>query len=138
SFASLVVFRVLTGAGIGGEYAAINSTIQELTPARVRGWTDLAINGTFWVGAALGAGASLWLLDPAHMSVDTGWRVCFFIGAVLGLIILVMRFWIPESPRWLITRGRHEEAQAIVQEIESEITARGHRFDTAPLPSLRM
>ncbi|MCP1175058.1 MFS transporter [Ralstonia chuxiongensis] len=138
SFASLVVFRVLTGAGIGGEYAAINSTIQELTPARVRGWTDLAINGTFWIGAALGAGASLWLLDPAHMSLDTGWRLCFFIGALLGLIILVMRFWIPESPRWLITRGRHEEAQTIVQDIESEIAARGHRFDTAPLPALRM
>ncbi|WP_426398946.1 MFS transporter [Ralstonia sp. R-29] len=138
NFASLVLFRMLTGAGIGGEYAAINSTIQELTPARVRGWTDLAINGTFWVGAALGAGATLWLLDPAHMSVDTGWRLCFLIGAVLGFVILVMRFWIPESPRWLITRGRHDEAQAIVCDIERDITARGHCFDTAPLPALRL
>ena len=138
SFASLVVFRMLTGAGIGGEYAAINSTIQELTPARVRGWTDLAINGTFWVGAALGAGASLWLLDPAHVSIDMGWRLCFLIGAALGLVILVMRFWIPESPRWLLTRGRHDEAQAIVSEIENAITAQGHRFDTTPLPALRL
>ncbi|PLT17969.1 MULTISPECIES: MFS transporter [Ralstonia] len=138
NFASLVVFRALTGAGIGGEYAAINSTIQELTPARVRGWTDLAINGTFWVGAAVGAGASLWLLDPAHMRVDIGWRLCFFIGAALGLVILVMRFWIPESPRWLLTRGRHEEAQAIVCTIENEIAARGHCFDGAPVPTLRL
>ena len=137
SFASLVVFRLLTGAGIGGEYAAINSTIQELTPARVRGWTDLAINGTFWVGAALGAGASLWLLAPAHLPIDTGWRLCFFIGAVLGLVILVMRFWIAESPRWLLTRSRHD-AQAIVDRIEREVAARGHRFDNAPLPALRL
>ncbi|QUP56009.1 MFS transporter (plasmid) [Ralstonia syzygii] len=137
-FASLAAFRALTGAGIGGEYAAINSTIQELTPARVRGWTDLAINGTFWVGAALGAGASLWLLDPAYLPADMGWRLCFFIGAALGLVILVMRFWIPESPRWLLTRGRHDTAQAIVRRIEDEIASRGHRFDDTPLPTLRL
>ena len=90
------------------------------------------------MGAALGAGASLWLLAPAHLPIDTGWRLCFFIGAVLGLVILVMRFWIPESPRWLLTRSRHDEAQAIVDRIEREVAARGHRFDNAPLPALRL
>src|SRR5258705_8692809 len=81
SLASFMLFRFLTGAGIGGEYTAINSTIQEFTPARVRGWTDLAINGTFWIGAALGASGSLVLLDPQLLPGDWGWRACFFIGA---------------------------------------------------------
>src|ERR687898_3063146 len=97
---TFALFRFLTGAGIGGEYAAINSTIQELIPARVRGWTDLVINGSFWVGAALGAAGSIVLLDPANFGPDLGWRVAFFIGALLGLIILFMRLWLPESPRW--------------------------------------
>src|SRR6195952_880780 len=82
---SFAFFRFLTGAGIGGEYTAINSTIQELTPARVRGRTDLAINGSFWVGAALGAAGSIVLLDPAVLGPNLGWRACFAIGAVLGL-----------------------------------------------------
>ena len=103
---SFCLFRFLTGAGIGGEYTAINSTIQELIPARVRGWTDLVINGSFWVGAALGAAGSIVLLDPAIFAPDLGWRIAFFIGAALGLVILVMRLWIPESPRWLMTHGR--------------------------------
>src|SRR5215813_4976286 len=98
NLASFLLFRFLTGAGIGGEYTAINSTIQEFTPARVRGWTDLAINGTFWVGAGLGAAGSLVLLDPGLMPPDWGWRACFLIGAVLALAILPMRAWIPESP----------------------------------------
>ena len=98
--------RFVTGAGIGGEYAAINSTIQELIPARVRGWTDLVINGSFWVGAAIGAGGSIVLLDPALLPVDIGWRAAFAIGAALSLVILLMRMWLPESPRWLLTHGR--------------------------------
>ncbi|MBU6494126.1 MAG: MFS transporter, partial [Burkholderiales bacterium] len=102
SFASFIAFRFLTGAGIGGEYAAINSTIQEFTPARVRGWTDLAINGTFWVGAGLGAAGSLVLLAPGALPPDWGWRACFLLGAALALVILPMRAWIPESPRWLV------------------------------------
>ena len=102
---SFVLFRFLTGAGIGGEYTAINSTIQELIPARFRGWTDLLINGSFWVGAALGAGGSLVLLDPAVIDPAIGWRLAFLIGAIIGLVILLMRFWIPESPRWLVTHG---------------------------------
>src|SRR5262245_19342127 len=105
--ASFAFFRFLTGAGIGGEYAAINSAIQELIPARVRGWSDLAINGSFWVGAALGALGAIVLLDPAWFDPEHGWRLAFLIGAALALVIFVMRLWLPESPRWLITHGRH-------------------------------
>jgi MFS family permease len=122
-FASYAVFRFLTGAGIGGEYTAINSTIQELIPARVRGWTDLAINGSFWVGAAAGAGASIVLLAPAVIDPSLGWRLAYLIGAAVGLVIFFMRLWIPESPRWLMTHGRPERAQAIVAEIEQRLAA---------------
>src|SRR6202011_5280802 len=96
---SFALFRLLTGAGIGGEYTAINSTIQEIVPARYRGWTDLVINGSFWIGAALGAVSALVLLDPAHVAPELGWRLAYLTGAGLGLIVLVMRMWIPESPR---------------------------------------
>src|SRR5215831_10107353 len=87
NLASFVLFRFVTGAGIGGEYTAINSTIQELVPARYRGWTDLVINGSFWIGAALGAAASIVLLDPAVIAPELGWRCAFFIGAALGVVI---------------------------------------------------
>src|SRR5215475_10611886 len=123
---SFALFRFFTGAGIGGEYAAINSTIQELTPARVRGWTDLVINGSFWLGAALGAASSIVLLNPAVLSIDIGWRVAFLIGAGLALFIFFMRFWIPESPRWLMTHGRPDEAEAIVAGSEKGFRAQGH------------
>jgi MFS family permease len=115
---SFCLFRFLTGAGIGGEYTAINSTIQEFVPAKYRGRVDLLVNGSFWIGAALGAGGSVILLDPAVLSQEYGWRLCFLIGAVLGLVILLLRTWIPESPRWLVTHGRPEEGEAIVREIE--------------------
>jgi MFS family permease len=115
---SYVVFRFLTGAGIGGEYTAINSTIQELIPARLRGWTDLLINGSFWIGAALGAGGSIVLLNPGFIDPALGWRLAFLIGAAIGLIILVMRRWIPESPRWLATHGFPQQADAVVHGIE--------------------
>jgi len=115
---SFIVFRFLTGMGIGGEYTAINSTIQELIPARVRGWTDLVINGSFWVGAALGALGAIVLLDPARINPEYGWRLAFFIGAALGLVILILRQWIPESPRWLISHGHPERAATIVADIE--------------------
>jgi MFS family permease len=115
---SYMLFRCLTGAGIGGEYIAINSTIQEFIPARYRGWTDLAINGTFWVGAALGAVATTVLLNPALLDPELGWRLCFLIGAALGLIVFIMRFWIPESPRWLVIHGDAAHATAIVDDIE--------------------
>ncbi len=100
-FYSFSLFRFLTGAGIGGEYTAIASAIQEFIPARYRGWTDLVINGSFWIGAAIGAASSVVLLDPTVLAPDFGWRAAFFIGAFLGLSILLLRAWIPESPRWL-------------------------------------
>jgi MFS family permease len=122
--ASFVVFRFLTGAGIGGEYTAINSTIQELIPARLRGWTDLLINGSFWIGAALGAGGSIVLLNPGFIDPALGWRLAFLIGAAIGLIILVMRRWIPESPRWLATHGFPRQADAVVHGIEARFEPR--------------
>jgi MFS family permease len=126
NFWSFALFRFLTGAGIGGEYTAIASTIQEFVPARYRGHTDLIINGSFWIGAAAGAGGSIVLLDPSLLPPDIGWRAAFFIGSVLGLGILVMRSWIPESPRWLMTHGRADEAHAILDRIEDHHRARGH------------
>src|SRR5580698_3793648 len=117
---SFIGFRFLTGAGIGGEYTAINSTIQELIPARFRGWTDLLINGSFWLGAAMGAGGSLVLLDPAFIDPAIGWRLAFLIGASIGLVILVMRIWIPESPRWLMTHGFVSAAEATMHGIEAQ------------------
>ncbi|HEX9468127.1 MAG TPA: MFS transporter, partial [Bradyrhizobium sp.] len=119
--ASYALFRFLTGAGIGGEYTAINSTIQELVPARYRGWTDLVINGSFWIGAALGATSAIVLLDPHLIGPDLGWRLAYLTGACLGLVVFVMRMWIPESPRWLMIHGRPEEAHAIVDEIERSV-----------------
>jgi MFS family permease len=116
---SYILFRFLTGAGIGGEYAAVNSTIQELIPARFRGWTDLLINGSFWIGAAMAAGGSTVLLDPHVVDPAFGWRLAFLIGTAIGLVILVMRLWIPESPRWLITHGFKREADTIINEIEA-------------------
>jgi len=120
---SYALFRFLTGAGIGGEYTAINSTIQELMPARYRGWTDLVINGSFWIGAAIGAISAIVLLDPAVIDPELGWRLAYLIGAALGLIVFAMRFWIPESPRWLMIHGRPEEAEAIVADIEKTARA---------------
>jgi MFS family permease len=122
SFASYAFFRALTGAGIGGEYAAINSAIDELIPARVRGRVDLIINGSYWVGAALGSGATVFLLDPNRLPIWLGWRLAFGIGATLGLVIIVFRQWIPESPRWLLIHGRAAEAERIVDEVERTIT----------------
>jgi MFS family permease len=124
SVASYALFRFLTGAGIGGEYTAINSTIQELIPSRYRGWTDLIINGSFWLGAALGAISAIVLLDPNWIDVDLGWRLAYLTGACLGLVVFVMRIWIPESPRWLIIHGRPDQANAIMGDIERSVT--GH------------
>jgi MFS family permease len=133
NFASYAVFRALTGAGIGGEYAAINSAIDELIPARVRGRVDLIINGSYWIGAALGAAATLVLLDPRRLPIWLGWRCAFGIGAALGLIVIFFRRWIPESPRWLMIHGRNPEAEQIVGEVERKIagTRGGPRSATA-------
>jgi MFS family permease len=134
SFWSFAVLRGLTGAGIGGEYAAINSAIQELIPARFRGRTDLIVNGSFWLGAGLGAGGSILMLAPGRLPPDLGWRLAFAIGAVLGLVILVLRHWVPESPRWLLTKGRIAEAEAITTAIE----ARAGRKLARPTKRLRL
>jgi MFS family permease len=124
-FLSFALFRCLTGAGIGGEYTAINSAIQELTPARYRGRTDLIINGSFWLGAALGAGGAAALLLPGLLPADLGWRFAFGIGAALGLGILPLRRFVPESPRWLMNHGRLAEAERIMTGIEARIVAAG-------------
>ena len=123
--ASFFLFRFLTGAGIGGEYAAVNSTIQELVPARYRGFTDLVINGSFWIGAAVGAIVAVALLDPALIDPEIGWRLAFLMGAGLGLVVFFMRMWIPESPRWLVTHGRLDEAETVVEGIEARFRSAG-------------
>ena len=136
--ASFAFFRFMTGAGIGGEYTAINSTIHDLTPARVRGFTDLVINGSFWIGAAMGAAGSIVLLDPAVLDPELGWRVAFLIGAVLAFIILFMRMWIPESPRWLMTHGQGDRARAVIAEIEEGFHARGCLLLPPQAPPMRL
>ena len=137
-FTSYAVFRFVVGCGIGGEYAAVNSAIQELIPARLRGWTDLVINGSFWLGAALGAGASILLLDPAVVDPRLGWRLAFLIGATLGLVILLLRGWIPESPRWLMLHGRAGEAEETVAEIEKEAQHPVSQAELAKLPKIKL
>ncbi|HEV8063392.1 MAG TPA: MFS transporter, partial [Acidimicrobiales bacterium] len=114
-------FRFFTGMGIGGEYSAINSAIDELIPARVRGTVDLLVNGSYWLGTAGGAAATLLLLDPHLLAVDIGWRLCFFLGAILGLAVLLVRRNLPESPRLLFTHGRAEEADKVVSQIEAQV-----------------
>ncbi|HEV7756093.1 MAG TPA: MFS transporter [Mycobacteriales bacterium] len=122
------VFRFFAGMGIGGEYAAINSAIDELIPARHRGHTDLAINGTYWLGAMLGAASQFVLLNPDILPVDIGWRIGFLIGPIIGLAIWGLRRHLPESPRWLLMHGRADEAEATVEQIEKDFTDRGYRL----------
>jgi MFS family permease len=135
NFFTYALLRMLTGAGIGGEYSAVNSAIQELIPARFRGRTDLLVNGSYWIGAAIGAGGAVILLDPGRLPADMGWRACFAIGAVLGLIILYLRRFIPESPRWLMTHGRVAEGELIVSEIEK---THSPAPDAAPLTRIAL
>jgi MFS family permease len=130
SFLSLAVCRFFTGAGIGGEYSAVNSAIDELIPARVRGHADLAINSTYWLGTALGALLTLLLLDPRLLPPSLGWRCVFAVGAALGASVLLLRRHVPESPRWLLLHGRQEEAQAITAAIEADVA----HSQPGPLP----
>ncbi|HET6655699.1 MAG TPA: MFS transporter [Gammaproteobacteria bacterium] len=132
---SFAVFRFLTGAGIGGEYGAINSAVDELIPARLRGRVDLAINGSYWLGAALGAGATVVLLNPALLPVDLGWRIGFGAGAAIGLTVLLLRRFLPESPRWLVTHGYPERAEAVVASIERRC---GASFTAPPAGTLTL
>ncbi len=125
--------RFLTGTGIGGEYAAINSAIDELMPARLRGRIDLIINGSYWLGAAAGAALTIVLLNPSVLPKDIGWRVAFGLGAVLGLAVLLVRRSLPESPRWLFIHGRDEEAEQIVADIERQVAEEtGDQLDDVP------
>src|SRR5947209_11642910 len=129
---SLLVCRYLAGMGIGGEYTAINSAIDELIPSHYRGRVDIAVNGTYWAGAMIGAVSSIFLLDPHLIPVNIGWRIGFFIGPVAGLIIIYLRRTIPESPRWLMTHGREEEAEKIVDQIEERVRREGVHLDPVP------
>ncbi len=127
--ASFALFRTLTGCGIGGEYAAVNSAVDELIPARVRGHVDLVINSTFWIGAALGAGAAILLTHLHSIPATLSWRFAFGIGAVLGLGVLLMRRHVPESPRWLLTHGKQQEATRVVECVEEQVER-----ECGPLP----
>ncbi len=129
NFASFAIFRLLTGLGIGGEYAAINSAVDELIPGKVRGTVDLIVNATFWLGAILGSVASYFLLNTQAVSQNVSWRLAFAVAAVLGGGVLILRLGVPESPRWLMLRGREKDAEKIVADIETKVT----RGDTGSL-----
>lgn len=136
---SFMLFRFLTGMGIGGEYGAVNSAIDELVPARRRGFTALAVNGSWWIGTALGAVGSTLLLDPALISQAWGWRIAFLFGGLLALVVIFIRRFVPESPRWLMTHGRPEEAEAVVAGIERRIERRmALPARVAPHPQIRL
>jgi MFS family permease len=128
---SFSLFRFFTGVGIGGEYAAINSAVDELIPGKVRGTVDLIVNGTFWLGATGGALAAMFLLS-GHLPQNTGWRYAFGVGGTLGVVVLVLRFFVPESPRWLMLRGFEDDANKIVIDIEDRVSK--HQRDSLPPP----
>ncbi len=133
NFLVFAAFRALAGAGIGGEYSAVNSAIDELIPARVRGQIDLGINGSYWVGVALGAGMTLVLLNPSFVPLSLGWRLVFGTGSILGLAILLVRRHVPESPRWLLMHGHVDKARATVAAIELEVLGREVKPTLVPI-----
>jgi MFS family permease len=123
----LYATRVIAGAGIGGEYAAINSAIDEMIPARHRGRVDIGVNGTYWAGAVIGTAATLWLLNK--VTPDLGWRLAFLVGPVLALVVIYVRRNLPESPRWQLMHGREQEAEAGIAEIEREVEASAGKLE---------
>jgi MFS family permease len=135
---SFALFRFITGAGIGGEYSAVNSAIDELIPAEYRGRIDIAINGSFWVGAALGSVSTLITLNPAILPINLGWRIGFALGPLVGLVILYLRRFVPESPRWLLTHGRVAEAEEVASDIEHYASARSRLRLPSPEWALRI
>lgn len=122
NFFSFTLFRFITGLGIGGEYAAINSAVDELIPGKVRGTVDLVVNATFWAGAAIGSIASLLLLQSNYLGPNVGWRLAFGVAAVLALGVLYLRLGVPESPRWLMLRGKEQDADKVVCDIEQTVS----------------
>ena len=122
NFLSFGVFRFFTGCGIGGEYSAINSAVDELIPGKVRGTVDLVVNGTFWIGATMGSLAAMFLLHGHGLSAATSWRYAFGVGGSLGAAVLILRLYVPESPRWLMLRGYEEQANKVVKEIEAKVS----------------
>jgi MFS family permease len=132
SFWFMAIFRFLAGTGIGGEYAAINSAIDELIPSHYRGRVDIGINGTYWAGAMIGSLASIVLLNPSFFPIDVGWRIAFFLGPIIGIGIIYLRRVLPESPRWLMTHGREREAEQTTDRIEEQ--ARSHGLTLPPVP----
>ncbi|HJQ57072.1 MAG TPA: MFS transporter [Vineibacter sp.] len=137
-FWSFAICRFLAGAGIGGEYSAINSAIQELIPARKRGYTDLVINGSYWLGAALGAAGSLVALNLESVPAEQGWRGAFVIGGLIGLVVIVLRRFLPESPRWLMTHGQPEEADRVVRAIEARVERQCGPLPPVTTPPIRL
>ena len=136
---SFALFRLMTGAGIGGEYAAINSTIDELIPAPFRGRVDIIVNGSYWIGAALGSASTIVILNPHLLPPNLGWRIGFGMGALVGLFILALRRYIPESPRWLMTHGYKEEAEQTIERIESEVASQtGEKLAPITGPPLKI
>jgi MFS family permease len=133
NLATFTLARFVTGLGIGGEYAAINSAVDELIPGKIRGAVDLLVNATFWVGACLGSVATLFLLGAHGPPVEWGWRLAFGIGGALGFGVLILRLQLPESPRWLMLRGREREAESVVADIERRISR--HTGSLPPLQS---
>ncbi len=132
-FLWFLLSRVITGAGVGGEYSAIHSAVDELIPARVRGAVDLVIGGSYWLGTIVGSLVSLVLLDEAWFVADVGWRLCFVLTALLGVVIVFVRRHVPESPRWLLLHGHEVEAERVTADIERQVSA----ASSAPLPAPR-